>query len=119
MLRWLQTIDRARRALGALCLLAGPLLAGPAPAHAIDTLVPRVSGLSWGSGVNGPSSENTAFTNWRGGRLLDVRTIFFGIRDWTHMASSAQALGTAINGGTGRLAVALGMLPRTHEGQLG
>jgi hypothetical protein len=97
-------------------LAAGLVAAGPA--HAVNTLVPRLSGLPWGSGVNGSSSLNAAFTAWRGGRKLDVRTIFFGIRDWGHMAASAGSLSTAINGGSGRLVVALGMLPKSHAGQL-
>jgi hypothetical protein len=98
-------------------LLAG-LAAAPTPARAGFLGTPP-SGLPWASGVNGPSSQNAAFASWRGGRKLDVRTIFFGIRDWTHMAASTGALKTAINGGTGRLVVAIGMLPRTHVGQLG
>src|SRR5688500_5686890 len=114
---------RAQRAAGRRSLLACSLLAAgvaalAGPAHAVNTLVPRLSELPWGSGVNGPSADNAAFAAWRGGRKLDVRTIFFGIRDWTHMASSARALSTAVNGGTGRLVVAIGMLPRTHTGQL-
>ena len=123
MPRWLRTTGHARRAASARYLFTGSLLAAllavPTPARAVDTLVPRISGLPWGSGVNGSSSENAAFASWRGGRQLDVRTIFFGIRDWTHMASSARVLSAAVNGGSGRLVVALGMLPRTHEGQLG
>ena len=106
-----------RTRLAACSLLAG-LVAAPVAAQAGASVVPRLSGLPWGSGVNGPSADNAAFASWRGGRRLDVRTIFFGIQDWTHMASSARALSTALNGGTGRLVVAIGMLPKTHTGQL-
>ena len=74
-------------------LLAGAgLAAASTPTQAAGTLVPRVSGLPWASGVNGSSGENNAFTAWRGGRKLDVRTVFFGMRDWAHLSSSSGAL---------------------------
>ncbi len=80
--------------------------------------MPRVSGLPWGSGVNGSSAENAAFTSWRGNRKLDVRTVFLGIQDWAHMASSTGAFSSLVNGGSGRLVAAIGMLPKSHAGQL-
>ena len=114
---------RGPRATCRRCLLAGSLLAGIAgglmdPAHAGQAGLGRPSGLPWPSGVNGKSNENYSFSTWRGGRKLDVRTIFFGITSWSHMASSAGSLSTAVNGGSGRLVVALGMLPTSHVGQL-
>jgi hypothetical protein len=95
--------------------LAGPALTS---ADAGQAGLARPSGLPWPSGVNGKSNENYSFSAWRGGRKLDVRTIFFGITSWTHLASSAGSLSTAVNGGSGRLVVALGMLPTSHAGQL-
>ena len=109
--------NRTRLALAAILAGTGISVAS-APAQAVTAGIERLSGLPWASGVNGPSSENAAFAAWRGGRRLDVRTIFFGIQDWTHMASSARALSTAVNGGTGRLVVAIGMLPNPQRGQL-
>src|SRR5687768_12618760 len=106
---------RTRLALAAL--LAGTGLSAAQAATAAD-LVPRHSGLPWASGVNGSSGQNTAFTDWRGDRTLDVRTIFFGIQDWTHMASSARALSWATTGGVGRLVTSIGMVPKSHTGQL-
>jgi hypothetical protein len=108
----------SKKAAITCALLGAALLAVAPPARAAGILGTPVSGLPWASGMNGPSSENTAFAAWRGGRKLDVRTVFFGLTSWTHMASSAGALSTAINGGTGRLVVALGMLPSSHTGQL-
>ena len=78
----------------------------------------RPSGLPWPSGINGTSSKNYAFAAWRHDRKLDVRTIFLGITSWEHMISSGGALSYSINGGTGRLVVALGMLPKNFAGQL-
>ena len=109
--------NRTRLALAAILAGTGISVAS-APAQAVTAGIERLSGLPWASGVNGPSADNAAFAAWRGGRRLDVRTIFFGIQDWTHMASSARALSTAVNGGTGRLVVAIGMLPNPQRGQL-
>src|SRR5688572_16217903 len=101
----LQEAGRRARAGKRICLVLCSLLAGlsaaPAPARAATPaeLVPRHSGLPWGSGVNSSSGQNTAFTDWRGDRRLDVRTIFFGIQDWIHMSSSARDLSWATNGG--------------------
>ena len=60
----------------ALASLLG-LLASASSAQAVDTLVPRLAGLPWASGVNGALSENAGFGGWRG-RVTDVRTIFLG-----------------------------------------
>ena len=105
----------------AFCSLLAGLATAPSPAHAVDTLVPRVSGLPWASGVNGSSAENAAYAAWRGNRKLDVRTIFHGRNTWTHLIASGSALSYSVTGGpgaTGRLVVALAMLPVSHAGQL-
>jgi len=70
------------------------------------------SGLPWASGSN---SGMDGLESLRG-RRLDVRTMFFGIGSWGSLAGSSAAIGrTMVKGG--RLAIALGMLPRTHAGQ--
>ena len=76
----------------ALCSLLAGLSAAPAPTRAATPaeLVPRHLRPALGLRRQWLERQNTAFTDWRGGRTLDVRTIFFGIQDWTHMASSAR-----------------------------
>jgi hypothetical protein len=70
------------------------------------------SGLPWASGSN---SGMDGLESLRG-RRLDVRTMFFGIDSWQSLAGSSAAIGRTMAKG-GRLAIALGMLPRSHAGQ--
>jgi hypothetical protein len=70
------------------------------------------SGLPWASGASGGLDELEALR----GRRLDIRTAFFGVDDWAHMAKSASALRRTIAAG-GQLVIALGMLPRSHAEQ--
>ena len=75
------------------------------------------SGLPWASGVYVNGASAAALQAWRG-RPFDVETLFFGIRTWTHMISSAAVLRTRLPNVPGRLVVALGMVPADHAGQL-
>jgi hypothetical protein len=70
------------------------------------------SGLPWASGSN---SGMDGLESLRG-RRLDVRTMFFGYTSWGTLAGSSAAIGQTMARG-GRLAIALGMLPRSHAGQ--
>lgn len=70
------------------------------------------SGLPWASGANGGMD---ALESLRG-RRLDLRTLFFGLDNWRALATSAAAIPRTVAAG-GQLAIALGMLPRSHRGQ--
>ena len=82
------------------------------PAAAATTWGGIRSGLPWASGANGGLDEIEALR----GRRLDVRTAFFGMSTWSHMAASANALPRVAAAG-GRLVIGLGMLPHSHTGQ--
>jgi hypothetical protein len=97
----------------AAALGAALALACPAPVGAQPWVQIR-SGLPWASGAIEPGP---GFEDWRGGRKLDVRTVFFGRKDWAHLVSSGLAIEWAKNLG-GHVVAAIGMLPNTHKGQL-
>ena len=103
------------RKLLAMGILACGLGHLATPLAAAQAGLERFSGLPWASGMNGATSENAGFAAWRGNRKLDARTIFFGFNAWSNLISSAGALSWATNANTGRLVVALAMLPRIRE----
>lgn len=90
--------------------LAGALLLGllATPAVQAQQHVTIRSGLPWASGVTRPGP---AFAAWRG-RPIDVRSVYFGVSNWSHMRASANSRPD------NRMVVGMGMLPYSHAGQL-
>ena len=96
------------------CLIAALALVAASTASLAAMLPIEIrSGLPWASGS---LNSGGPFEAWRGGRVEDVKTVFFGINDWQHMAASAGGLSYRLP--QYQMIVALGMLPRSSAGQL-
>jgi hypothetical protein len=91
-------------------LLVGPLIAVATMLALLagGSAQENPSGLPWKSGTTKPLE----FGSWRG-RPLDLRTVFFGKRDWNHIAASAKTRPNAP-----MMAIGFPMLPESHRGQL-
>ncbi|MFO1073290.1 MAG: hypothetical protein U1E17_11595 [Geminicoccaceae bacterium] len=110
------SLERGPRAarwarLPAALLFLAPLLS--APAQAAQPPIEIRSGLPWASGA---LNSGAPFETWRGGRVEDVKTVFFGLMSWQHMAASAGGLSFRLP--QNQMVVALGMLPQDHAGEL-
>jgi hypothetical protein len=88
------------------------LLASAAPAGADDE-IPLRSGLPWASAA---VASDVGFEAWRG-RVLDARTVYFGVKTWLHARQSAAAIPAELAKG-GKLIMAIGLVPESHRGQI-
>ena len=101
-----------RRVLAGLAALALGFLSSAPPAAAVDT--PKVSGMSWRSGV---SSTASGFAAWRG-RPLDAKVLFAPHATWDQMTSHLR--GGHFRGHcreTPLCVVSLAMFPKSAAGQ--
>ena len=101
------------RQIAKACLITAIVLIGQSIAVAAPPPIEIRSGLRWASGS---INSGTAFEAWRGGRVEDVKTVFFGITTWQHMAASAGGLDQRLP--QNQMIVALGMLPKSSAGKL-